>query len=74
MENFTYLCSVITKNNTPHLATLPIGIIRYIKVPITTLGPSHCRSNDSITLIRSVVHTYHPAISEPNNVPYQNMK
>ena len=45
-----------------------------IKNPITTVKPSHYRFTVSDTLIRSVVHTYHPEITEPNIVYHQYMK
>ena len=38
------------------------------------MQPSHCRISDFNTLIRSVVHTYHPELNEPIFVHYQDLK
>ena len=57
-----------------HIDTLPTGLIGFIEIPITTVKPSHDRNNGLVTLILSVVHTYHPEKNEPINVQYQDMK
>ena len=57
-----------------HTAILPAGSIGFIEIPITTVKPSHYRINDSITLVHSVVLTYHHEITEPKNVHYQDKK
>ena len=55
------------------MATLPTGIIGYIEIPITTAKPPLYRINVLNTLIHSVVQTYHPELTEPINVQYQDM-
>ena len=46
----------------------------YIEITNTTVEPSHYKIKDLNTLIHSVVHTYHPEITEPIKVHYQKMK
>ena len=38
--------------------TLPLGLKRYIEIPITTVKPPHCRIIGLNTQIHSVFHTY----------------
>ena len=72
--NFWKLCSVINKSDTLNLPTLSAGIMGYTEIPITPVKPSHYRIDDSTTLIHWVVRTYHPVITEPNFVQYQDIK
>ena len=58
-------CSTIIGNSTTHNATLPTGHIGYIEVPITKEKLKHYQVNDINSLVHSVVHTYHPDITEP---------
>ena len=67
-------CLVLIIYNTMHMDTLPSGIKGYIKIPITTVKPSHFETFDLNTLFQLVVHTYHPKKTEPNIVQNQNMK
>ena len=57
-----------------HKATLATGIKRFNEIPFTSAKPSRYRINELITLVHSVVHTYHPEKTEPKNVVYQDMK
>ena len=63
-------CATISQNISKHVATLPIGHIGYIEVPITNEKPKFFQVNDINTLIQNVTHTYHPEITEP--VPQTN--
>ena len=57
--------ATIIQNTSKHIATLPIGYIGYIEVPITNEKPKFYQVNDINTLIHNVTHTYHPDITEP---------
>ena len=57
--------ATIIQNTSKHIATLPIGHIGYIEVPITNERPKFYQVNDINTLIHNVTHTYHPDITEP---------
>ena len=61
-------CSTVIQNFTSHPATLPRGIIGYIKIPILQTTP-HYRVQDVNSLIPiiqySVIHTYHPDTTIP---------
>ena len=59
------ICATIIQNTSKHVATLPIGHIGYIEVPITNEKPKFYQVNDINTLIHNVTHTYHPDITEP---------
>ena len=56
------------------MAIFPTGIIGYIEVPITTVKPSQYRNKYINTLINSVVHNYHPELTEPINVHYPDIE
>ena len=58
-------CSVIMQNITHHSATLTPGYIGYIEFPTTNIKPSHYKVNDINSLINTVLHSYHPDLSEP---------
>ena len=73
-RNSEIFLSVIIKNNAIHIATPPAGTVGYTEIPITIVKPSHYRNSDLNKLIHSVVHTYHPEITEPTNVHYQGME
>ena len=73
-RNSDYSGSVIFEKNTLRKATLPTGILGYIKIRITTVEPSHYGINVLLTLIPSVVQTNCPEITEPIDVHYQDMK
>ena len=62
------------KMNTMHIATLSVGITRCFETPITIVKPPHYWNSDLKTLIHSEFQTYHPDITEPKNVQYQNME
>ena len=53
----------------PHirLRILPKGNVGYIEIPVTFEKPPHYQVNDVNTLIHSIIHTYHPDITEPQN-------
>ena len=57
-----------------HIATLSVGITRCFETPITIVKPPHYWNSDLKTLIHSEFQTYHPDITEPKNVQYQNME
>ena len=59
------ICATFIQNTSKHIATLPIGHIGYIEVPITNERPKFYQVNDLNTLIHNVTHTYHPDITEP---------
>ena len=79
-ENFNFIevftsnkpdiCATIIQKTSKHVATLPIGHIGYIEVPITNEKPEFYQVNDINTLIHNVTHTYHPELTEP--VPQTN--
>ena len=48
-----------------HFSKLPKGNIGYIEIPVTIEKPSYYQVNDVNTLIHSIIHTYHPDITEP---------
>ena len=58
-------CSTVIQNFTSHPATLPRGIIGYIKIPITQTTPPHYRVHDVNSLIHSVIEAYHPDTTIP---------
>ena len=58
-------CSTVYQNFTSHPATLPRGIIGYIKIPITQTTPPHYRVHEVNSLIHSVIHAYHPDTTIP---------
>ena len=60
--------------NTMHIATLSVEITRYFETPITIVKPPHYWNSDLKTLIHSEFQTYHPDITEPKNVQFQNME
>ena len=66
-------CSVLVRNNTSDVTTLLTGLIGYIEIPITTVRPLHYQVKDINTLIHTVIHTYHPDITEPVKNHYQDM-
>ena len=66
--------SLLFKNNTMHIATVPTGIEGYIESFITSVKPSSCKNFDLNTLIQSVVHCYHLETTEPIKVHYQDIK
>ena len=74
LESSEDSCSVLTRNNTMHMAKLATGILGYIEIPVTTVKQSHCISIDINTLIQLVFHTYQIELTEPNIVHYQDMK
>ena len=68
-------CSKIIQNFTSYPATLPRGIIGYIEIPIIQTTPPHYRVQDVNSLIRSVIHTYHPDTTIPiKQNDYTDMK
>ena len=73
-KNSKDLSSVSIKNKTKHMATLPTGVIGSMEKPITIVKPSHDRFTKLNALIRSVVHTYHPELSETFIVHYWDVK
>ena len=58
-------CATIVQNSTNHIATLPIGHIGYIEIPITNEKPKYYQVNDINTFIHNVTYTYHPEVTEP---------
>ena len=58
-------CATIIQNSTNHIATLPIGHIGYIEIPMTIEKPKYYQVNDINTLIHNVTDTYHPELTEP---------
>ena len=58
-------CAISIQNSTNHIATLPIGHIGYIEIPITNEKPKYYRVNDINTRIHNVTYTYHPEFTEP---------
>ena len=56
-----------------HMATLPIGIIYHIKIPLNTVKLTTYRKNELSTLIHSVKDTYHPDKTEAINFHFQTM-
>ena len=58
-------CSSLIQNFTSNIATLPKGNIGYIEIPVTIEKPPYYQVNDVNTLIHSIIHTYHPDITEP---------
>ena len=67
-------CASLIQNSTNNFATLPIGHIGYIEVPITNEKPKYCHVNDINTLIHNVTHTYHPEITEIIPQTHYNIK
>ena len=62
------------KNKFLNMVTLPTGILGFLDFPCTTVKPPHYRSIGLTSVIHSVVHNYSPDGTEPNTVPYQDMK
>ena len=58
-------CATVIQNFTSHPATLPLGIIGYIEIPITQTTPPYNRIHDVNSLIHSVIHAYHPDTTIP---------
>ena len=54
--------------NTMYMATLPTGSIPCIEILITTVKLPQNRSNEKITLIRSVFHLYNTESTEQVNI------
>ena len=55
------------------MATLLTGLLGYIEIAITTVRPLRYRVKDINILIHTVIHTYHPDITEPAVHHYQDM-
>ena len=55
------------------MATIPIWVVGFIETPITSVKPLHFESEDSHTLIHSVIQTYHPETTEQIYVYCQGM-
>ena len=53
------------RNYTNHDATLPLGNIDFIEVPITNEKPYYYQVHDINSLVHNVAHTYHPDLIEP---------
>ena len=66
-------CSILIENSTLHLAAFLTARKRFIWIPVTTLKPPYLRIIDLNTLNHSVVHTYHPELTEQNTAHYQDM-
>ena len=58
-------CSVLIQNITDHPTTLPIGNLGYIEIPASLTRPPFYHVNDINTFIHSMIHTYHPELTEP---------
>ena len=58
-------CSSLIQNFTSNIATLSKGNIGYIEIPVTIVKPPYYQVNDVNTLIHSIIHTYHPDLTEP---------
>ena len=58
-------CSSLIQNFTSNIATIPKGNIGYIEIPVTIEKPPYYQVNDVNTLIHSIIHTYHPDLTEP---------
>ena len=65
-------CTVLVKNTTSHITTLPTKIIGYLELRITTVKRTPNRILDINTLVRLVVHAYHPDKTGPINIHYQD--
>ena len=63
-------CATIIQNFTSYPATLPRGIIGYIKIPIAQTTPPHYRVNDINSLIHSVIQNP-PLTHIPTDPLYQ---
>ena len=59
--------------NTSHMAAFPTGLFGYIEIPLATVRPLHYRVKHINTPIHTVIHTYHPDITEPVLDHYQDM-
>ena len=64
---------VLIGNIFTHIVILPIGILGYIEVPISSVKQPLYQIDDFNKLIQEVVHSYHPDTTEPINVQYQDM-
>ena len=65
-------CLASNKFFTTHMATFPTATLGFLESSITTVKLPRYRINDLCTLIHSVVSTYHPGITEPFIVHYQD--
>ena len=58
-------CTVLIQNTTNHPTTLPKGTLGYIELPASLHRPPYYQVQDINTFIHSLIHTYHPEITEP---------